>query len=153
MIQDTRPVACELYSDIIDLPHWRSPKRRPMSAIERASQFSAFNALAGYEDMVDEEARFVGDEEVLSETALEELNEKLLHVAGLTERGLHPVVTIRYFIPDASKEGGSYAEITEAVRRVDPIRREIELMRRVGLSERYMTIALDRISDITPLSE
>ncbi|MBR2088465.1 MAG: hypothetical protein IJ906_15335 [Oscillospiraceae bacterium] len=62
-------------------------------------------------------------------------------------------MTIRYFVPDVSKAGGSYTEITEAVRRVDTVCREVELMRKTGIAERYMRIRMDRISDIIGESE
>ena len=44
------------YDDIIDLPHHVSMKRKHMSAMGRAAQFSAFAALKGYEDAVSETA-------------------------------------------------------------------------------------------------
>ena len=148
MTQETEPKACELYADIFDLPHWQSTKHPQMSAWDRAAQFSAYKALAGYEDMVDEEARYVGSEEALSEMELDVLNQKLNLITDVIEDGIHPVVTIEYFVPDASKTGGSYTEITEAVRRIDVVERKVELMRRVGIAERYMIISMDKISDI-----
>lgn len=45
----------EEYADIIDLPHHRSARRKPMSLYNRAAQFAPFSALSGYEDMVSEE--------------------------------------------------------------------------------------------------
>ena len=43
-----------VYADIIDLPHWDSPKHPRMSPSERAAQFSPYAALVGYSDMVDD---------------------------------------------------------------------------------------------------
>ena len=152
-MQDTDPRACELYADIYELPHWQSVRHPHMSEWERAAQFSAYKALSGYEDMVGEEARYVGSETILSETELDSLNRKLMRIADAVRDGVHPVVTIRYFVPDVSKAGGSYTEITEAVRRVDTVCREVELMRKTGIAERYMRIRMDRISDIIGESE
>ena len=152
-MQDTDPRACELYADIYELPHWQSVRHPHMSEWERAAQFSAYKALSGYEDMVGEEARYVGSETILSETELDSLNRKLMRIADAVRDGEHPVVTIRYFVPDVSKAGGSYTEITEAVRRVDTVCREVELMRKTGIAERYMRIRMDRISDIIGESE
>ena len=45
------------YDDIINLPHHQSAKHPRMSMKERAAQFSAYDTLAGYYDMIDEEAR------------------------------------------------------------------------------------------------
>jgi hypothetical protein len=153
MIQETPPLACEVYADIYELPHWQSVRHPHMSAWERAAQFSAYKALSGYEDMVGEEARYVGSERILSETELDSLNRRLMRIAEAVGNGGHPVVTIRYFVPDVSKAGGSYTEITEAVRCVDTVRREVELMRKTGIAARYMRIRMDRISDIIEGSE
>ena len=50
-----------VYADIIDMPHWTSPTRKHMSLYDRAAQFAPFAALAGYEDMVAEEAKAVNN--------------------------------------------------------------------------------------------
>ncbi len=55
------------YADIIDLPHHRSARRKPMSLYNRAAQFAPFAALTGYEDMV-------SDEVSLKEQQVEEEN-------------------------------------------------------------------------------
>ena len=70
-IKNNEPDARLVYADIIALPHWQSPTRTPMSEYERAAQFSCFNALAGYEDMVGEEARVVDTQEELTETEMD----------------------------------------------------------------------------------
>ena len=45
----------EKYSDIIDLPHHVSKKRRHMSMTQRGAQFSPFAALTGFEDKIENE--------------------------------------------------------------------------------------------------
>lgn len=45
------------YREIINLPHHRSKKRKPMSMLDRAAQFGAFRALTGYEDAISEAGR------------------------------------------------------------------------------------------------
>ncbi len=45
------------YDNIINLPHHVSEKHDPMSAIDRAAQFSPFAALTGYDDEIKEAAR------------------------------------------------------------------------------------------------
>ena len=42
------------YNDIINLPHHTSPKRKHMSLLDRAAQFSPFAALTGYDEDVKE---------------------------------------------------------------------------------------------------
>ena len=45
------------YDDIINLPHHVSKTRQPMSMLERAAQFSPFQALTGYGAAIKETAR------------------------------------------------------------------------------------------------
>ncbi len=48
-----------VYADIIDLPH-HEPVTRPRMPLEnRAAQFSAFDALAGFSDMIAEKTRAI----------------------------------------------------------------------------------------------
>ena len=42
------------YDDLIYLPHPVSRKHPPMSAMDRAAQFSPFSALTGYEAVLQE---------------------------------------------------------------------------------------------------
>ena len=138
-----------VYADIFDLPHWRSPKHQPMSAYERAAQFSSFNALEGYEDMVGEEARIVGEQEKLTETEMEILNQKINLIADVLEDGHHPILTFTYFLNDRMKQGGSYVTMTERVRKIDAVNRKIVLYKTVGTSQRYMELDMDKIKDIS----
>ena len=114
----------EAYPDIIDLPHWQSPTRPHMSLYDRAAQFSSYKALSGYEDMVAEEARLTEDKISLEDFELELLNQKLQLIAD----SHHPTVTFTVFVPDQTKAGGSYAEITDTVKRVDMTAKKIVLM-------------------------
>lgn len=137
-----------IYADIINLPHWKSPDRKPMAAHERAAQFSPFAALTGYEDMIVEEAREVGGMEELSESEMEILNAKINLIAGSLENGQHPILQFTYFIGDKLKEGGSYVTMTERVRKIDFVERKIQLYRTTGVSKRYVEIDIDKIQDI-----
>ncbi len=148
-IKKIEPNAREVYADIIDLPHWRSEKYEHMTALERAAQFSSFNALEGYEDMVDEEAREVGQFEELTETEMEVLNQKIALIADVLEDGHHPALKFTYFISDIAKVGGSYVSITERVRRIDMVERKIQLYKKVGVSQSYMQLDMDKIQDIS----
>jgi hypothetical protein len=120
-----------------------------MSAYERAAQFSSFNALAGYEDMVGEEAREVGSFQELTESELEVLNQKLNLIYDELEDGHHPVLKFTYFIADIAKVGGSYVTMTERVRKIDAIGRKIQLFKIVGASKSYMELEMDKIRDIS----
>lgn len=148
-IKSNEPDARVVYADIIRLPHWQSPTWAPMSAYERAAQFSSFNALEGYEDMVGEEARVVDTQEELTETEMEILNQKINLIADVIEDGHHPILTFTYFLNDSMKQGGSYVTMTERVRKIDTIGKKIQLFRIVGTSKSYMELDMDKIKDIS----
>ena len=148
-IKSNEPDARIVYADIIRLPHWQSPTRTPMSAYERAAQFSSFNALEGYEDMVGEEARVVDTQEELTETEMEILNQKINLIADVIEDGYHPILTFTYFLNDSMKQGGSYVTMTERVRKIDAVGKKIQLFRTVGASKSYMELDMDKIKDIS----
>lgn len=148
-IKSNEPDARVVYADIIRLPHWQSTKRTPMSAYERAAQFSSFNALEGYEDMVGEEARVVDTQEELTETEMEILNQKINLIADVIEDGHHPILTFTYFLNDSMKQGGSYVTMTERVRKIDAVGKKIQLFRTVGASKSYMELDMDKIKDIS----
>ena len=148
-IKSNEPDARIVYADIIHLPHWQSPTRTPMSAYERAAQFSSFNALEGYEDMVGEEARVVDIQEELTETEMEILNQKINLIADVIEDGHHPILTFTYFLNDSMKQGGSYVTMTERVRKIDAVGKKIQLFRTVGASKSYMELDMDKIKDIS----
>ncbi|MCM1269791.1 MAG: hypothetical protein NC247_04070 [Ruminococcus flavefaciens] len=138
-----------VYADIIQLPHWQSPKRKHMSTYDRAAQFSPFAALTDYEDMIDEEAREVGAEIQLSEIEMDVLNAKINLLSDMIENGEKPEVTITYFVPDALKHGGAYVQITDRVRKIDLTARKIQLYKKVGVSDSYMMIDMDKVVDIS----
>ena len=148
-IRNDEPDARIVYADIFQLPHWQSPSRTPMSAYERAAQFSSFNALEGYEDMVGEEARVVGHMEPLTETEMEVLNQKINLIADVLEDGHHPILTFTYFLNDSMKQGGSYVTMTERVRKIDAVNKKIQLYKKTGLSGSYMELDMNKIKDIS----
>ena len=141
--------AREIYGDIIDIPHWEPLKHERMSLFERAAQFSPFAALTGYDEMIDEEAREVDAQEELSDEDMDLLNTKLNLIADTLEEGHHPLLKFTYFISDKLKEGGSYVNITERVRKIDVVGRKIQLYKTVGLSKGYMELDMDKIGDIS----
>ena len=148
-IKSNEPDARVVYADIIRLPHWQSPTRTPMSVYERAAQFSSFNALEGYEDMVGEEAREVGTFQELTESEMEMLNQKINLISDALKDGHHPVLKFTYFIADIAKVGGSYVTMTERVRKIDAVERKIQLFKTVRASKNYMELEMDKIRDIS----
>ncbi len=123
------------YDAIIDCPHYVSQRRPHISMIDRAAQFSPFDALEGYSDEIDETARTTDDRIELSEMQMDELNEKIRLLNEICEEAAHirltgngmilPTITITYYVPDkqinrhSKKSGGAYVSYTGQVRRVD----------------------------------
>lgn len=105
------------YDDIIHLPHHVSPKRPGMSMTDRAAQFSPFAALTGYESVIQESGRLTDTVVELTDSGLQQINEKL----GILAEHAHvtPQVTVTYFEPDRYKSGGTYVTVTGSVKRVD----------------------------------
>ena len=105
------------YADIINLPRPISSKHPPMSRENRAAQFSPFAALVGFEDAVDETARFTQSRIELDEQALSLLDEKLHRL--LEHIAEKPEVNITYFVPDLLKNGGEYRSHRGRLCRID----------------------------------
>ncbi len=108
---------CHAYDDIIDLPHPVSQRHPQMSMQARAAQFAPFAALSGYEDAAREAERLTDRRAVLGEDARAALEEALTELAALAPA--QPQVTVRYFLPDARKEGGAYRTVTGFLKRMD----------------------------------
>ena len=137
----------DVYPDIIDHPHWQSPVRPHMSLYDRAAQFSAFDALAGYSDMIREEQR-ITDEQVHPEGyELEVLNQKLSLIADALRSGRHPELSFSVFVPDEHKAGGRYETVFGSVKKIDPAARKV-ILTSTGAEDRgsmNRIIAMDRI--------
>ena len=137
----------DVYPDIIDHPHWQSPVRPHMSLYDRAAQFSSFDALAGYSDMIREEQR-ITDEQVHPEGyELEVLNQKLSLIADALRSGRHPELSFSVFVPDEHKTGGRYETVFGSVKKIDPVSRKV-ILTSTGAEDRgsmNRIIVMDRI--------
>ena len=149
------------YDAIIDCPHYVSQRRPHMSMIDRAAQFSPFDALEGYSDEIDETARTTDDRIELSEMQMDELNEKISLLNEICAEAAHsrvsgsemilPAVTITYFVPDkqinrhSKKSGGAYVSYTGQVRRVDMT---LGTMTFQGKNGKHKSVAIADIIDI-----
>ncbi len=109
------------YDYLINQP--RPASLRPkMSAVDRAAQFSAFAALVGLDEQMDETARLVGSKIELSEDEIEVLNRKFQVLAQrLNEDEERPQVKVCYFVPDERKDGGAYVTKVGTVKRIDEV--------------------------------
>ena len=129
------------YDDIIGLPHHVSRTHKHMPVKDRAAQFSAFAALSGYEDAVNETSRLTEHKHELDETELEELSLRLNQM--LVHADEHPPVSVTYFIADGRKSGGGYKTVTGNLKKADD--NEHILVLTDGTC-----IPFDDIADITP---
>ena len=148
-ITDNEPDPRVIYADIIDHPHWVSLTRKRMSLYNRAAQFSPFDALAGYSDMIVEEVRVTDKRLALGEHELLVLNQKLNLIAEQVDEGERPEVTFTVFVPDRKKSGGKYVDITDTVKRVDMVEKKVILASTEGYGRVIKTIEIDRIITIS----
>ena len=111
------------YDDIITLEHPVSKLHPRMSVMDRAAQFSAFAALNGYEDAIDETERLTETYTELDEGEKEILNEQLLKIKENIVS--HPAATCTYFEPDPKKEGGAYRTYSGKVRKIDEYEKKL----------------------------
>lgn len=107
------------FSAIMNLPHHISKKRRQMALEERAVQFSAFAALSGYDEEIDETSRLTSPREAMSEDDIAELDMAFQRL--LDSEFEHPIVTVTYFQPDECKEGGRYVTYKGVFRHYDAL--------------------------------
>lgn len=105
------------FADIMDLPHHVSERRRKMTVYERAAQFSAFAALTGYDEAIDETARLTAPRDAMSEDDLAALDAAVRKL--LDAEGERPAVKVTFFQPDARKAGGSYVTVSGVFRHYD----------------------------------
>lgn len=128
------------YDDIITLEHPVSKVHPRMSVMDRAAQFSAFAALSGYEDAIDETERLTETYTELDEGEKEILNEQLLKIKE--NIASHPAATCTYFEPDPKKEGGAYRTYSGKVRKIDAYEKKL-------VFEDGTEIWIDSLRDIT----
>lgn len=114
------------YDDIINMPHYTSPKRPRMSMEDRAAQFSPFAALTGYGDVIKETARLTDQKIELTEDARADLDEKIQFIMENLEK--KPKGLFTYFLKDKKKEGGAYVEVQGIIKRINEIDRQILLL-------------------------
>ena len=100
-----------------------TPEHPPMPNGERAAQFAPFAALTGFDEAIDETARFTDRQAELSESSLAELDRKMRLIC----RDMYsmPEVSLTYFVADERKNGGKYVSLSGRVSKVDARKRQI----------------------------
>ena len=105
------------YQDIINLKHYKSKKRQPMSLSDRAAQFAPFAALTGYEENIKEATRLTDKRIEIDEDKKLLLNDKLQIILNNIKE--NPEATFTYFIYDEKKIGGKYITINGIVKKIN----------------------------------
>ena len=105
------------YDDIIHLSRPRSGRRVEMHRYDRAAQFSPFAALTGFEDAIEETGRLTDQKIELAESGKQLLDERMNAIRQAIDS--QPRVTVRWFLYDERKAGGSYVTTTGQVRKID----------------------------------
>ena len=118
-------VKSDSYNDIINLPHHVSQNRKRMSVGDRAAQFSPFAALKGFDDEIDEAARFTESKIEPDGARAEEINEKLLLLNE--QQRSHPSLRLTYFVADGKKSGGKYLSVQGRLKKFDVYNRTLTL--------------------------
>ena len=107
------------YDDIINLQHPVSKNHPQMTMLERAAQFAPFAALTGYGAKIDETGRLTDEKRLLDEEQKLALNETLNAISRQISG--KPAVSVSWFVPDGSKEGGRTEHREGNVRRIDSL--------------------------------
>lgn len=119
------------YDDIIILS--RPVSKRPKMTLEqRSAQFAPFAALTGYEGQVKETARLTSKKIEIDDELKAMLDNKLQIIEDSLDK--EPLISIKYFIPDLKKEGGSYQKITGNVTKIDKYKKLIVLDKKIVIS-------------------
>lgn len=105
------------YSKLKNTTRPQYPDLPPMSIEDRAAQFSPFAAVVGYDDAVEETARYTDSMVELSEDEVVLLNGALARLRESIDE--KPQIRVTYFVPDAKKDGGEYVLKTGIVKRID----------------------------------
>ena len=105
------------YSKLKNITRPQYPDLPPMSIEDRAAQFSPFAAVVGYDDAVEETARYTDSMVELSEDEIVLLNGALAKLRESIDE--KPQIRFSYFVPDAKKDGGEYVSKNGIVKRID----------------------------------
>ncbi len=127
------------YDHIIHQERPVDTKHKPMSIHNRAAQFAPFDALTGFGGRIYETSRLTQEKIELTEDVKQVINEKLRQIEDHIKE--QPQVTVTYFLPDKTKDGGSYPTITARAVKIDTYDERLRL-------EDDISIAFDDIVEI-----
>lgn len=107
------------YSAILFLPHHHSKIHPTRGRANYAAQFSPFAALAGYDGIVRETARYTEHRGELDESEKMRISHRLKII--IDRIGEDDEVVITYFVPDKIKSGGAYITVRGSVKKFDTV--------------------------------
>lgn len=119
------------YADIINLKRPHS-NHNHLSIESRASQFSPFAALTGYDSEVKETARITDKRIDIDDGLREMLNAKLNYLNDHIKE--NPNISITYFVKDHKKEGGKYLTKQGIIKRIDTVNEIIKFNDNASIS-------------------
>ena len=92
------------YDDLIFIDYKARMTHIPMQREKRASQFSPFAALTGYDKAIKEEGRVTENRRYLTNEEFAEIELKL-------KNGVNKEIAVTYFQKDENKDGGKYITV------------------------------------------
>ena len=143
-------LVAQKYADILHLSRPEPPAKHPrMSITNRAKIFSPFAALRGFDDEISSEGatKLLVKKVELFDEEKNNLSDKLLQV----KKGMK--VVVQYFVR-TTENTGKYMSLTGTVVMIDPVYRELKVMRdndrkTVGIEKELpVVIPFDYIADL-----
>ncbi len=128
------------YDQIIDMERPFDAKHPSMSLHNRAAQFAPFDALTGFGGRIYEVSRLTNSRVELTDEVKQTINNQLRQIESRIRE--QPIVTVTYFLPDKTKDGGSYPTVTAPAVKIDAYDERLHL-------EDDISIAFDDIVEIT----
>ena len=124
------------YADIFYSKRHVSSDHPRMDILNRAAQFMPFDALTGFDDAINEVERYTEEDHELGDYDIKDLNAKL---AFLIAQGMpDEKVSITYFVPDPTKNGGHYESDEVSIKRIDDVEQMLILRDGRVLKMRYI---------------
>lgn len=105
------------YDDLLSVQRPVSKNHRHMSNANRAAQFMPYDALSGYKEAIQENGRITVQKVELSDEEKSKINDVLNQI--LIQIKNHPKVRMTYYVLDDYKDGGSYEQIEEQVKKIE----------------------------------
>ena len=125
------------YEDILYLNHYELKYHPKMDLYSRSAQFAPFQALAGYEKLIEEKGKIKESEKVVGELEEEKINNCLQALLEYEKKDI--LVEIIYY----SKKEKTTKKITDIYKKIDIVNHSIIL--------KTITIPLIQIKDIKTL--